>query len=326
MRSKRARRDLCNGLLFASPWIIGFVVFTAYAIAASLYYSFCRYDILTPPHWIGIKNYSRLLTNDELFARSLWNTMYMVVIGLPIGLVASLALSLLLNMKVKGIAIYRAIFYLPTLVPAVALATLWMWLLNTDIGLVNVMLSKVGIAGPGWLTDPALAKPALILMGLWGFGGSSILYLAGLQNIPDHLYEAAELDGANSFHKLRHVTLPMLSPVIFFNLIMGLIGSFQYFTQVYIMTNGGPQDSTLFYALYLFNRAFVDLKMGYASAMAWVLFAITLVCTLLVFKTSAKWVYYEGIADETSRVAGSGAAGLAAKGRKMLRIFRGAGK
>jgi len=296
--SRSAKRDLRNGLLFASPWIIGFSVFTAYAIAASLYYSFCRYDILTPPHWIGLKNYSRLIVDDEVFRRSLWNTLYMVIFGLPIGLVASLALSLLLNAKVKGIAIYRTIFYIPSLVPAVAVATLWMWLLNTDIGLVNVILSKIGIMGPGWLTDPKWAKPALILMGLWGVGGSSIIYLAGLQGIPEHLYEAAELDGAGPMQKLRHVTLPMLSPVIFFNLIMGLIGSFQYFTQIYIMTNGGLQDSTLFYALNLFNRAFVDLRMGYASAMAWILFAITLLCTLLVFKTSAKWVYYEGGASK----------------------------
>lgn len=292
--TRRQKRDLATGLLFASPWIIGFAVFTAYAIAASLYYSFCRYDILSPPQWVGLKNYSRLLADDDVFRTALWNTMYMVILGLPVGLVASLALSLLLNARVKGIAIYRTVFYIPSLVPAVALATLWLWLLNTDIGLVNVLLAKVGISGPGWLTDPEWSKPALILMGLWGVGGSAIIYLAGLQGIPDHLYEAADLDGANAFQKFRHVTLPMLSPVIFFNLIMGLIGSFQYFTQVFIMTGGGPQDSTLFYALYLFNRAFVDLKMGYASAMAWILFAITLLCTLIVFKTSARWVYYEG--------------------------------
>lgn len=290
------KRDLRNGLLFASPWIVGFAVFTAYAIGASLYYSFCRYDILSPPQWIGLKNYSRLLGDDAVFRTSLWNTLYMVFFGLPVGLVGSLLLALLLNARVKGIAVYRTIFYVPSLVPAVALATLWMWLLNTDIGLVNALLAKVGISGPGWLTDPKWAKPALILMGLWGVGGSAIIYLAGLQGIPDHLYEAAELDGAKALQRFRHVTLPMLSPVIFFNLVMGLIGSFQYFTQVYIMTNGGPQDSTLFYALYLFNRAFVDLRMGYASAMAWILFAITLACTALVFRTSAKWVYYEGVA------------------------------
>lgn len=292
--TRSQRQEFVKGVLFASPWIIGFLVFTAYAVAASLYYSFCRYDILSPPQWIGLRNYSRLLTDDEVFRTSLWNTIYMVVFGLPLGLAGSLAISLLLNAKVRGIAIYRTIFYIPSLVPAVALATLWLWLLNTDIGLVNVLLRKVGITGPGWLTDPNWAKPALILMGLWGVGGSAIIYLAGLQGIPDHLYEAAELDGAGAITKLRHVTLPMLSPVIFFNLVMGLIGSFQYFTQVYIMTNGGPQDSTLFYALYLFNRAFVDLKMGYASAMAWILFLITLACTLVVFKTSARWVYYEG--------------------------------
>ncbi len=287
-------RELLKGLAFASPWIIGFLVFTAYAVAASLYFSFCRYDILSPPQWIGIRNYSRLILDDEVFRSSLWNTLYMVIFGLPVWLVGSLSMSLLLNARVKGIAIYRTIFYVPSLVPLVALATLWLWLFNTDIGLINVLLRKVGIAGPGWLSDPAWAKPALILMGLWGVGGSAIIYLAGLQGIPEHLYEAADLDGAGVLQKFLHVTLPMLSPVIFFNLIMGLIGSFQYFTQVYVMTNGGPQDSTLFYALYLFNRAFVDLKMGYASAMAWILFLITLVCTLVVFKTSARWVYYEG--------------------------------
>ena len=197
------KRDLRNGLLFASPWIVGFAVFTAYAIGASLYYSFCRYDILSAPQWIGLKNYSRLLGDDAVFRTSLWNTLYMVFFGLPVGLVGSLLLALLLNARVKGIAVYRTIFYVPSLVPAVALATLWMWLLNTDIGLVNALLAKVRISGPGWLTDPKWAKPALILMGLWGMGGSAIIYLAGLQGIPDHLLQPG--DGA-------HRQLPVLHP------------------------------------------------------------------------------------------------------------------
>jgi multiple sugar transport system permease protein len=191
-------------------------------------------------------------------------------------------------------AIYRTIFYIPSIVPTVASSVLWMWLLNPQIGLINKMLTAAGVQGPGWLTDPAWSKPALILMGIWGVGSAMIIYLAGLQDVSQELYEAAEIDGAGSAAKLFHVTLPMLSPVIFFNLVMGIIGTFQYFTQVFVMTHGGPEDSTLFYALHLFNKAFVDLQFGYASAMAWILFAITIAATALVFRSSARWVYYPG--------------------------------
>jgi multiple sugar transport system permease protein len=188
------------------------------------------------------------------------------------------------------------VFYLPSIVPVVATSILWLWLLNPEIGLVNTGLSRVGIRGPGWLIDPAWAKPALILMGLWSAGGGMIIYLAGLQDVPQSLYEAAELDGAGPWARLWNITLPFLSPILLFNLIMGLIGAFQYFTQVYVMTNGsgGPQDATLFYALRLFRSAFIDFNVGYASAMAWVLFGITLACAFIVFRTSARWVYYAG--------------------------------
>lgn len=293
----REREDQRNGLLFASPWLAGLVVFIAYPVAASLYYSFCSYDAIRPARWVGLRNYQQMLFDDPLFWKSLWNTLYMVAFGLPIGLATSLGIALLLNQKVRGIAFYRTLYFLPSITPVVATSILWLWLLNPEIGLVNILLSKVGITNtPAWLQDPLWSKPALILMGLWGAGGGMVIYLAGLQDVPESLYEAATLDGADRLTLFRHVTLPMLSPVILFNLIMGLIGSFQYFTQVYVMTGGtgSPEDSTLFFALHLFNRAFTDFRMGYASAMAWALFVITLACAMLIFRSSARWVYYAG--------------------------------
>lgn len=285
-----------NGLLFASPWILNLVVFIAYPIAASLYYSFCNYDTLRPPRWIGPENYRILFTEDPLFWTSLWNTLYMVAFGLPLGLVISLGIALLMNQKLKGMAFYRTLYYLPSITPVVATSILWLWLLNPQMGLINTLLGHVGITGPGWLVSPQWSKPALILMGLWGAGGGMVIYLAGLQDVPQQLYEAASLDGAGKLAQFRHVTLPMLSPVILFNLIMGVIASFQYFTQVYVVTKGGggPQDSTLVYALHLFNVAFLDFRMGYACAMAWVLFILTLLCALAIFRSSARWVYYGG--------------------------------
>ena len=293
-RSTPKARNLA-GPLFAAPWLVGFTVFIAYPIAASLYYSFCAYDAIRPPHWVGLQNYQRMFFEDDLFWKSLWNTLYMVVFGLPVGLAVSLGIALLLNQKLKGIALYRTLFYIPSIVPVVATSILWLWLLNPEMGLVNVVLGRLGASHPpAWLTDPAWAKPALILTGLWGAAGGMVIYLAALQDVPEALYEAAAIDGANRLQQFRHVTLPMLSPVILFNLIMGLIGMFQYFTQAYVMTNGGPQDATTFYALHLFNRAFLDFQMGYASAMAWVLFVVTLLCALVIFRTSARWVYYGG--------------------------------
>ncbi len=298
------KRNLRNGLLFASPWLVGFCCFTIYPIIMSIYYSFCRFDAITKPHWAGMENYHNLLFNDPLFWKSLWTTFYMVIFGLPTALIFALFLAILLNQKVKGLALYRTIFYLPSITPVVASSILWMWLLNPQIGLINYVLRPIlngintlthlSLAVPGWLADPHWSKPALVLMGLWGVGNTVIIFLASLQEVPEELYEAALIDGAGAARKLWHITLPLISPVIFFNLIMGIIGYFQYFTQVWVMTRGGPEDSTAFYALYMFNNAFLFFKMGYASAMAWILFAITLVCTLIVFKTSSKWVYYSG--------------------------------
>ena len=283
------------GLAFVSPWLIGFLIFTLYPILASLYYSFCDYRVLTPPRWVGVRNYVDLFTDHDYFLPSLWNTLFMFL-ELPIGLVIGLAIALLLNLKLRGMAWFRTLYYIPSVVPTVASAILWLWLLNPEYGLVNKSLTWLHLPAPGWLSDRTWAKPGFIVMDLWGVGGSMIIYLAALQGVPAHLYEAAELDGATGWDKLRHVTLPAISPVIFFNLILSVIGTFQYFTQAFVMTGGagGPAKSTLFYALYLYQNAFQYFRMGYACAMAWALFVLTLIASFIVFKTSAKWVYYEG--------------------------------
>ncbi|WP_225442541.1 carbohydrate ABC transporter permease [Paenibacillus lycopersici] len=291
--SSMTRRNLRNGLLFVSPWLIGFAVFSLLPFLLSLYYSFTNYDAVSSPDWVGVGNFSQLF-QDVLFWKSIVNTIYYTAFAVPLGIVCGVALALLLNIKIKGMVVYRTIFYLPSIVPVVASSVLWLWLFDPQFGLINSMLNAVGLAGPGWLVDPSWSKPALIVMGLWGVGGSMIIYLAGLQDIPQEMYESAQIDGAVWWHKIVYITLPMISPVIFFNLIMGLIGSFQYFTQAYIITSGGPNDSTLFYSLYLYKNAFSYFHMGLASAMAWILFLLIMAVTLLVFRSSARWVFYGG--------------------------------
>lgn len=301
---RHRRRETFLGLGFVSPWLIGLLVFTLYPILASLYYSFCEFRVLSPPKWVGMRNYVELFGDKEYFLRSLWNTAFMFV-ELPLALVLSLLIAILLNQKLKGMAIFRTLYYIPSVVPTVASSVLWLWLLNPDYGLVNKTLALFGMPASAWLSDPKWAKPGFIVMDLWAVGGGMIIYLAALQGVPQPLYEAAELDGATWWAKLRHVTLPAISPVIFFNLILGVIGTFQYFTQAFVMSGasgpdagsgrtGGPANSTLFFALYLYQNAFQFFRMGYACAMAWVLFVLTLLAAWLVFKTSAKWVYYEG--------------------------------
>lgn len=292
---RKERRAILVGLLFISPWLLGFLIFTLYPILVSLYYSFCDFRVLTPPRWVGMRNYIALFTDRDFFLPSLWNTFFMFL-ELPIGMVLGLAIALLLNLKLKGMAFFRTLYYIPSVVPTVASAILWLWLLNPSYGLVNKSLALMHLDGPAWLSDRLWAKPAFIVMDLWGVGGSMIIYLAALQGVPVHLYEAAELDGASVWDKFWNVTLPAISPVVFFNLILGVIGTFQYFTQSYVMTSGagGPANSTLFYALYLYQNAFLYFRMGYACAMAWVLFGITLVASLIVFRSSLRWVYYEG--------------------------------
>jgi multiple sugar transport system permease protein len=296
--SKRQRVPLTRragfwGFLFITPWLAGFLIFTAGPMLASLYLSFCKYDLHTL-EWVGAKNYQVLL-GEELFWKSLTNTALYVLFAVPLGLTGSLAIALLLNQKVPGLAVFRTLFYLPAMVPAVASALLWMLIFHKDNGLLNQALLFFGIRGPEWLQSPQTALISLIIMSLWGIGGGRmIIFLAGLQGVPDQLYEAASLDGAKGWTVFRHVTLPMISPTLFFNLVLGIIGSFQVFTSAYVMTNGGPNNATLMYVLYLYNNAFRYFKMGKASAMAWILFLILLVFTMIQFRNARKWVYYEG--------------------------------
>lgn len=294
--TRAVRHDLRNGLLFVSPWLVGLSVFTLYPILASFYYSFTVYDIISPPQFVGLTNYQDLLTDDPLFWKAVGNTCYYVLIAVPLYLCMALSVALLLNMKLRGMAVYRTLFFLPSIVPDVASAMLWAWILNPQFGLLNALLRTIGIPTLGWLTDPTWSKPALILIGLWAFGSSMVIFLAALQDVPEALYEAADLDGAGVLRKTWNVTLPMITPTIFFNLVLGMIGAFQYFTTAFVLSqgSGGPASSTLFYSLLLYNNAFSYFKMGYGSAMAWLLFAFIFLLTWLTFKSANRWVYYEG--------------------------------
>ncbi|HEX8990662.1 MAG TPA: sugar ABC transporter permease [Anaerolineales bacterium] len=289
---RAARRRFLMGLAFVSPWLLGFLIFTLYPVAASFWYSLTDFPVLKAPRYIGFANYRMLLAGDEYFWRyAVYNTVYMFL-ELPLGIGMGLALATLLNQKLKGMAAFRAMLYLPAVVPAVASAMLWMWIFNPQYGLANSVLSAAHLPKLHWLVDPRWSKPSLIVMDVWTVGGGMIITLAALQGVPAHLYEAATLDGASAIGRFRHVTLPMISPVLFFQLIMGVIGTFQYFTNAQVMTKGGPQMSTMYYALYLFNNAFMYFKMGYACAMAWILFAITLSLSLLVMWSGKRWVHY----------------------------------
>lgn len=292
---REMRRALLWGLAFISPWIIGFAIFRVYPFFMSLYYSMTFYPVLSTPKWIGIENYLKL-AQDPRFVTSLYNSAYYAVFAVPLGALAGISLAMLLNMKVKALSLFRTIYYLPSITPVVASAIVWLWMLNPRSGIVNYVLSLVGLKGPGWLGSPAWSKPALILMSIWGVGGAVVIYLAALQDVPRELLEASELDGANAARQIRHVTLPMISPVIFFNVITGVIGAFQYFTEVHIMTggSGSPADSTLMMSIYLWQTAFQYFKMGYASAQAWVLFIIIVIFTVILFKVSGRLVYYGG--------------------------------
>ena len=292
-RGRMERREERAFYLFISPWIIGFILFSAGPVLGSLVISFTQWSMLSAPSWTGPTNYQRLV-NDPLFWQALANTLYFAAGSVGLGLILSFLLALLLNQQVKGMALFRTIFYLPSVCAGVAVAILWTTIFNPDFGLINSALHAVGITGPQWLVDPSWAMPAMIVMSLWGVGGSMVIYLAGLQGIPQHLYEAAALDGAGPVRKFWHVTVPMMSPIIFFNLIVGIIGAFQAFVQMYVMTNGGPANATLVYLLYLYRTAFEDFDMGYASALAWVLFLILLAITLVQLVLAKRWVYYEG--------------------------------
>ncbi len=292
-----AQREALAGYALISPWLFGFLVLTLGPMIASLFFSFNNYNIVDPPTWVGLRNFQRLLFEDELFWHSLTRTLYFASLALPLGLIFGLFIAVLLNQDIPGVNLWRTAFFLPSVIAGVAVAILWVRIFNPGIGIVNPFLRSLGIDNPpGWLSDPDWAIPSLVIMSLWGVGGTMIIYLAGLQGIPTTLYEAAKIDGAGTWARFRNVTLPMMTPVIFYNLVMGLIGSFQYFTEVYVVTNGqgGPVRSTLVYNLYLYQNAFKFFEMGYASAMAWILLLITLLATLLVFRSSPFWVFYEG--------------------------------
>ncbi|MBN1562293.1 MAG: sugar ABC transporter permease [Anaerolineae bacterium] len=291
--SPRTRREALEGYLALLPWIIGFLAFTILPVGISIYLSFTEWDIMTDPKWIGLDNYERMFTNDPLFTQSLKVTGKFVLFSLPLKIILGLALALLLNLKVPGMNFYRTVFYIPAVISGVAVSLMWMWLLQPDTGIINTLLDQVGIKGPNWFWDPDWALPSVALMSVWKVGGSAIIYLAGLQNIPQHLYEAAKIDGAGRWARFRRVTIPLLTPTIFFQLVIEMIDSFKVFTEAFVITQGGPLKATFFYLLYFYQEAFENFNMGYASALALVLTAIILISTVILNYTSKRWVFYE---------------------------------
>ncbi len=307
IRLRMAQKEALEGYLYISPWLLGFLIFTLGPMLVSLYLSLTEYAIIKPPKFVGLNNYTTIV-NDPLFWKSLENTIYYTVIFVPLSILGSLGCALLLNRPLRGRSIFRSILFLPSITPVVATAVLWIWLLQPQVGLVNYLLSLVGIPGPGWLTSPAWAKPALILISLWGsIGGATMLiFLAGLQGVPSELLEAAEVDGAGGWTRFWRITLPLLSPTLFFATILGLIGAFQQFTLAYVATSsvgqgrpaGGPVYSTLFYVLNLYQQAFDYWNMGYASALAWTFLVFVLAITFVQLVLSRRWVYYEANAGD----------------------------
>jgi multiple sugar transport system permease protein len=295
-QEQRRRRfwENLEGWLFISPWLLGFILFTAGPMIASLGIAMTEWDLIADPRFVGLTNFQRVLTADPVVWHSLRVTTAYAVVSVPLQIVFGVGLALLLNARIVGQSAYRTIYYLPAVLSGVAVALLWRWIFAGDFGLLNAGLAVLGIDGPGWLTDARWALPALILMSLWHVGGGMVVYLAGLQGIPTELYEAAEVDGATWWHRLWAITLPLMTPVLFFQLVIGIINALQVFTQAFIMTRGGPGDATLFFLLYLYRNAFEYFQMGYASALAWVLFIYIMVLTALVFRSSRAWVHYEG--------------------------------
>jgi multiple sugar transport system permease protein len=300
-RPRLLRREALYGYLFISPWLIGFLAFTAFPMIYGLYLSFTDYDGLTSPGWTGLENYRRLFSGDDpLVIKSLQNTLWYVAAAVPATMVAGLLLALLLNQPVKGISIFRTLFYMPSVVPVVASIAVLSWVFHGRFGLVNVLLAKIGVDGPAWLTSPDWVKPTIVIWAVWSVGSGMIIYLAGLQSIPQQLYEAAEIDGAPTVRRFFTITLPMLSPTILFNLIVSIIVSFQVFVPALLLSGnnafspaGGPLNSLLFYVLYIWQNAFVYYRMGYAAALSWVLFIVVLIVTILLFRFSRNFVYYE---------------------------------
>lgn len=288
----RERREALHAYVFMSPVILGLLIFTLGPILVSLFLSFSNYNLLNDPKWIGVNNYVKMY-GERLFWQSLRVSATYSVVSVPLGMTIALFLALLLNRAMRGIYTLRAIYYLPTVISGVGVAMLWRWIFNGQYGVINTLLRNVGIKGPNWLLDENYALIALIITSVWGVGGTMLIFLAGLQGIPAEINEAAEIDGAGRWEQFRYITLPMISHVTFFNLVLGIIGALQVFTDAYVITNGGPNNATLFIAVYLYRHAFQFLNFGYAAALAWVLFVIVMVLTLLVFRSSPLWVFYE---------------------------------
>ena len=295
-RNRRQLQETIAFYLFASPWLIGLLVFTLGPMIASFLLSFADYPLIVPPKWIGFENYIEMFTDDKLVWQSLKVTFLYSLGAIPLFLTTSFLIAMLLNQQIRGITIFRTIYYLPSVISGVPVALLWLWMLNPEFGLVNNMLKEIGIKGPQWFFSTTWVIPSFIFMNLWGLGVTMVIFLAGLQGIPAHLYEAAEIDGAGAWSKFRNVTLPMMSPIILFNGVIGIIDSFQIFTPAFVITNGGPANASLFYGLYLYNNAFKFFNMGYAAALAWLMFLIILIITGLVFRLTGSWIYYEGMA------------------------------
>ena len=293
---KARQREEIIAYTLISPWVVGFLIFTLGAMVASLILSFTETDMLTL-RWVGLDNYQMLLSTDKtrsLFWTALYNTGYYIVLSIPFVMVTGFLVAVLLSQNVRGQVTYRNIYYLPSVLPGIAVSLLWLWLFNRDFGILNYLLSLIGIRGPSWLYDVHWAKPALLLISVWGAGGNMLIFLGGLQAIPTQLYEAATIDGAGALRRFFNVTIPMMSPTLFFVLVTDIIASFQVFTNAYIMTAGGPNNSTLMYVLYLYNLAFKQFRFGFASALAWVFFIIMMIFTVFLFRGSSAWVYYEG--------------------------------
>jgi multiple sugar transport system permease protein len=293
--SRQTTRNAVNGYAFISPWLIGLALFTIYPIIASLYYSFTRYDIVRAPRWIGLENYVTLATEDLIFRRVMGNTIYLVVIGVPAGIIVAYLLALLLNNEMTLRPIFRTIFFLPALVPAVAAAEVWRWVLNAQWGLINAWMKTRGWPVIPFLSSEGWAKNTLILIHCWAQGQAMMVFLASLQDVPRALYDAAEVDGASAVQRFWYVTVPMTTPAMLFLVITHLIGMFQYFTMGWLLTSGGPNFSTEFFSIYLYRNAFEYFKMGYASALSWVLFLIIMLFTVVTFRSSERWVYYGGV-------------------------------
>jgi multiple sugar transport system permease protein len=300
--ARRSRREILKrselfwALVFLSPWLVGFVVFTAGPMIASLLLSFAEYDVISSPKWVGLNNYITMF-QDERLIKSVWNTFFYAALHVPLSMAIALFLALLLDRAWRAAGFFRTVFFLPSITPAVATGVLWLWLLNPQAGLVNRALNLLGLEGPGWTTDPTWIKPGIVVMSLWGLGNTVVLYFAALRNVPTHLYEAARIDGAGTWEQFRFVTLPMISGTLFFTLVIGTIAALQFFTEVYTMffrgQESGVSEDALFYVIYLFRQAFEFFNMGYASAMAWLLFLIILAITLVQLRLSRRWVYYE---------------------------------